>query len=136
MATATPIFPQTVKNGVITIVNATGTANVTSYTAGTSGAKIESWIVTSTDTSDRILNIWYNTSATNYLIGTVNIPLNSGNSTSVPTVDILANLTGLARDSNGNKYIYVSASNLLTISVTVAVTAAKTVTSFIQAGDF
>lgn len=136
--TATPIFPQTIKNTVKTILPADTSAFVTAYTGGANGSKIESWYVSSTDTSTRDLQVSFTISAATNLITTINIPINSGNSTSIPVTNMLtsAQWPGLCRDSNGNPYLYIASGTTLQISCTTTVTAAKVITSIIQAGDY
>lgn len=138
--TATPIFPQTITNEVVNISNSTSTNLVTAYTGGTNGSKIEMWNIASTDTAARYLQIWFTISATSYLLGTIAIPLTSGDSSTgvVPSVNVLGNqyLPGLPRDSNGNPYLYIASGTTLQISVITAVTSGKTITSIIHGGDF
>ena len=76
--TATPIFPQTVKNYVAQILPADTTTKKTLVTGATNGTKIESITVASTDTSARDLLLYLTVSAVDYLLGTVAIPINSG----------------------------------------------------------
>lgn len=137
---ATPIFPQLITNSVITLVNATSTGLVTAYTGGANGSKIEMWNVSSTDTAARYLQIWFTISATSYLMTTIAIPINAGNSGTgvIASVNVMSNSSwpGLPRDSNGNPYIYIASGTTLQISVVAAVTAAKTITSCIHAGDY
>ena len=138
--TATPIFPQTITNEVITITNSTGTGLVTAYTGGTNGSKVEFWSVSSTDTAARYLQIWFTISATSYLLSTIAIPLTSGDGASgtVANINVLNNayFVGLPKDSNGNPYLYIANGTTLQISVVTAVTSGKTITSVIHGGDF
>lgn len=139
--TNTPIFPQTIVNTPVTIVNADGTGKKTVYTGGTNGSKVENIQVTNTDSGVAYtLQFFMTISATDYLIGSVNIPLSAGNTSAAPTVNALnyANNWGVAlnTDSNGNNYLYVANGTTLKAAVTVAVTAAKTVTILAQGDDF
>lgn len=136
--TATPIFPQTIKNSVVTIVNADASGAKTVYTAGTNGSKIESWIISSTDSVARDLQIFMVISATSYQMTTINIPINAGNTNAIVPVNILAHaqFPGLAKDSNGNPYIYLASGTSLTISSTTTVTSPKVIYSMIQGGDY
>lgn len=136
--TATPIFPQTIKNTAITILPATASAFVTAYTGGTNGSKVENWIISSTDTTTRDLQVSFTISAATNLMTTINIPVNAGNTNAIPSINMLTQtqLPGLARDSNGNPYLYIASGTTLQISSTTTVTAAKVITSIVQAGDY
>lgn len=136
--TSTPIFPQAVKNTAITILPATASAFVTAYTGGTNGSKIENWLISSTDTTTRDLQVSFTIAAATNLVTTINIPVNSGNTNAIPCINMLTQtqLPGLARDSNGNPYLYIASGTTLQISSTTTVTAAKVITSIVQAGDY
>lgn len=136
--TSTPIFPQTIKNTTVTIVNTDAQAFKVAYIGGSNGSKIESWIISSTDTSARDIQVAFTISGINYLISTVSIPINSGNTNAIIPINMLnqIQLPGLAKDANGNPYLYLANGTNLTISATTSVTAAKTITSIVQAGDY
>jgi hypothetical protein len=139
--TATPIYPQAINAQVQTYVNADGTSYKTVYTAGSNGSRLTNILLTNTDSgSAYVVQLAVQISSTNYLIGTVNVPLSSGNTTSAPTVLALnsSQFAGLARDANGNPYIDLPAgvSAKLMALVTVAVTSAKTVTITASGVDF
>lgn len=136
--TATPIFPQAIKNQATQITNGIGTGATTVITPGTNGSKVESWIVTSTDTSNRDMFLDLLISGVNYQIGIINIAAGSGNTNSVPSINMLnqANLPGLARDANGNPYMYLANGSVLQAIMGTAVTSGKVITNFIQYGDF
>lgn len=136
--TATPIFPQTVQNYVTQIQNADGQTIKTLVTGATNGSKVESISVSSTDTSNRDIAVYLTISSVNYLLCTVNIPLNSGNTNAVVSVDLLRNAQwpGLAYDSNGNKYIYVANGATLGVSALTTVTTAKAIQVVAQGGNF
>ncbi len=130
--TPTPIFPQTVKNYVA--VSAT-TTQVTIVTGGTNGTKIESLNVSSTDGSAQDIVVWMIISAVSYQLTRVTIPANSGNSATIPAVDLLRNaqFPSLAYDPNGNKYLYVANGSTLKIAT---INSISTITYFAQGGDF
>jgi hypothetical protein len=136
--TATPIFPQTIKNTTITIVNSDAQTYKTAYTGGTNGSKIEQWYVSSTDTSNRDITINLTISATNYQISQISIPLSSGTVNNVVPVNILqhAQLPNVSKDSNGNPYMYIASGTTLTINAPVTITSGKTITSVIMGGDY
>lgn len=136
--TATPIYPQTHKNAVLSIVNATGTSVTTLYAAGTNGSKVEGIYVTSTDTSARDLAIYYVVSATNYQLGQISIPITAGTLNTAPSINLLTStqLSGLPRDVNGNPYLYLASGTTLSIAAPVAVTTAKAINIIAQIEDF
>lgn len=138
MAVATPIFPQTIRNPVAQILPADTTTLKALVAGGVGGTKVESINVSSTDTSARDLALWMTVSAVNYLIGTVSIPINAGNTNAIPAVSLLdsAQIPSMRTDNNGNKYIYVASGATLSISTLTTVTAAKAIQAVAQAGDF
>src|SRR5574340_560924 len=125
--TATPIFPQTVKNYVAQILNADASNLKTLCTGATNGSKIESITVASTDTAARDLQLVMTISAVDYILATVSIPANSGNTNALAAVDILRSALwpGLSYDSNGNKILYVASGAVLKVKSLATVTAAK-----------
>ena len=139
MATSnTPIFPQTITTEVIQILPATASALVTLYTAGTNGSKIENIIATNTDTAAAYaITLTIVISATSYIIGTINVPLSSGNTTAAPAVSLLnsANLP-TAKDSNGNPYIYLASGAVLKVNSGTTVNTGKVLSFTAIGGDY
>lgn len=112
--------------------NATWNLNVgilkTLYTASSNDAVVKAINVTSTDTAARILSLWMSdsTNGQNWLIGSINIPLGSGNAAGTTyTIDLLSGaiLTALPYDSSGKRVLPMKAGYVLKVSVP-AVTAA------------
>lgn len=138
--TATPIFPQTIVNSPVTIVNADASNKKTVYTGGTNGSKVENILITNTDTVAYLLQFFFTISATDYLIASVNIPASSGNLATVVCVNPMATSTSwgpaLNLDANGNPYLYIANGTTLKAASTTTVTAAKTITIVAQGGDF
>jgi hypothetical protein len=136
--TATPIFPQTIRNAVLTLNNASAETVTVLYTGGANGSKIENLLVTSTDTSARDISLYFVISSTDYLVGTISIPATSGSVDSVPTVNLLAsaNLPGLARDANGNPYLYVGSTTSLAVGALTTITSGKQIQFIAQGGDY
>jgi hypothetical protein len=127
-----PFFPQALLSPPTQFTNSTSTSVPTQILGTkTNGAKIEAILVASTDTSARDFNLYLNVSATNYLIGTVSIPANSGNSNSAPTVNLLSALTGasallpIPKDSNGNPFLYLDSNTALYAAPATTITSAK-----------
>jgi hypothetical protein len=136
--TATPIFPQTVKNYVQQIQNSDGTTIKTLAAGGANGSKIEVINITSTDTSARDIALYMLVSAVSYLLTTISIPITAGSVNNVISVDILRNaqFPALTFDNNGNKYIYVANGSTLQIAALTTVTSTKAIQIFAQGGDF
>jgi hypothetical protein len=136
--TATPIFPQTIKNYVAQILPADTTTKKTLVTGATNGTKIETITVASTDTTARELQFIMTVSSVDYVLATVSIPANSGFTISVPAVDVLRHTQwpSLAYDSNGNKILYVANGAVLSVKVLVAVAASKEIDILAIGGDF
>lgn len=138
---STPIYPQLINNTPVTFVNADGTTAKSIYTSGVNGSKLEAIYATNTDSGSAYsVNIWIKQSGTSYLLGTVNVPLSAGNTTAAPTVNLLNSSNNLGtilnKDSNGNTYLYLSASSVVTLAPTGAVTSAKTLTFIAVCEDF
>lgn len=136
--TATPIFPQSVQNFVTKIQNADASNIKTLVTGGTNGTKVESIIVSSTDTSARDVNIYITVSSVNYLLTTISIPINSGNANNIAATDILRStqIPALPFDNKGNKYIYIANGATLGFATTTTVTSGKEIDIFAQGGNF
>ena len=137
----TPIFPQTIVDATLALVNGTGTTATLLATGGTNGTKLENLTFSSTDTAGHDIQIFKTISAANYLLGTVSVPAGAGNTSSVPSVNALAggsttNIPGICVDANGNNYIYLASGTTLLISAVVAVTSGKTITAIASGGNY
>jgi|SRR5882757_1950285 len=138
MATATPIFPQTIVNSIAQIQNSTAQALVTLVTGGANGTKIESITATSTDTSARDVALWITISSVNYLLTTISIPATAGSVNNIISVDMLrsSQFPSLAFDTNGNRYIYIANGSVLSVACLTTVTSAKLLQFFAQGGNY
>lgn len=140
--TSTPIFPQTPQDWPVQILPANTTAQVTLVTAGANGSKVEMLNVASTDTSARVVQLFINDGSTSYLLCTVNIPANAGNTSGTVSVDLLNiknNTTGciaLPYDTCGNQYLYVKNGYTLKVASLTTVTTAKALNFLAMGGDF
>jgi hypothetical protein len=95
------------------------------------GLRIDALPMTSTETAtDRLVSFWDHDGATAYLIGSVNVPLNSGFNGVVPPVDAIQVLA----PSLG--YIELASGHKLQIAVTTVPAAGKTVTVTARGGKF
>jgi hypothetical protein len=133
-----PIFPQAINLGLQSITNGDGTTAKTIFTAGANGSKVETIEVSSTDTVNRDLQLFITRSATNYLLATVQVKVNSGNANNVPSTNILGStqLPAIATDANGNPTLFLKSGDTLTAAVTTAVTAGKQLAIIANGGDF
>lgn len=137
--TSTPIFPQTVGTGFAQIAPADTTALKTLYTAGADGSTIENIIVTSTDTSARDLQFVVTISAVDYIIGSLTIPLSSGNTAAAPPVSVFrhANFASiLTIDGTGNPIIRLPTGAVLKVRALTTVTATRVISVICQGGNF
>lgn len=140
--TATPIFPQAIVNSVVSITNATGSgiANVVTIRAGsTNGDRVDSIAVTSTDTSAVVLTLVATVSATNYQLGSVNIPITAGTDAAatgaVSLLDQPLMLPWVSQDENG-RHLYLANGTTLKVYAQTTVTAGKQIDIFAQIGAY
>jgi len=137
--TSTPIFPQTIKSSEVQILPADTSSLKTLYTAGANGSRIEAIYATNTDTAAAYaIQLTVVESATNYLLGTINLPLSSGNTTAAPTVNLFNAGTQLVlnKDSDGNPYIYLESGAVLKVNSTTTVNSGKILSFVANGGDY
>ena len=132
-----PIFPQTLTNWSVPLVNANGTSTIALVVGATNGSKVESIIATSNNASDLSLNLWVNLGLSDVLLASVLVPANSGGNTLVATVDVLGNsqVPGVAQDPNGNQYLYIASGTTLKVSANT-VGAGKVLGVFASGGNY
>ena len=128
-------FVGTPKIGLQQILPADTTTAKTVVTAGASASKVVSLTATSDDTS-RIVKIAIVRSAVVYTIGTTTIAATAGTDGVTNSANLLTSIPGLPLDNDGQPYIQVQSGDTLTAAVTVAVTAAKTISIASVYGDF
>lgn len=135
---ASPLFPQKVRNWVQSFAPGDTTTAKTLVTGGTNASRIEFLLVSSTDTSARDIVVSWLYLGIAYVITTISIPANSGNTNSLPAVDLFRNpqFAGLPVDALGNKYMYVAAGFALQLGMGTTITAAKQVNAFAHGGDY
>lgn len=141
---------QAIKNNFKTFVNADGAVGTTLttspsntkllLTAGANGSTLKGLIVSSDDSSAKVLVLYLSDDGgtTKYCIGTINVPINSGATGAIVNVDCLSNpyLIGLCIDQGGKNVIPLAPNVQLFIGVQAAVTAAKFVIISAFAEDF
>lgn len=90
------------------------------YSASLNDAVVKAINVASLDSAARVMSLWI-VGADNQptLIGAVNIPLNSGNTGAVATIDLLGGslMPSLPYDANGKRVIMLKAGQRLAVSV-------------------
>jgi hypothetical protein len=133
---ANPIFVGAIKTPVNRLQNSDGTTSITLITGATNGTKVESIAVTSDDTTDRVLQFSISVSGTDYIIGEVTASIGAGTNGTVKAINAL-NVTDLpwVRNDGINPYLYLESGAILKVKSKVAVTAAKFINIFTQAGD-
>ena len=139
MALNTNIYvPASFNNSGITIVNADSTNLKTLFTAGVNGSDIRGIAVTSDDSTARNLALYQTIGGTDYLIGTINIPINSGADGTVVSVNALnsTQLSFLKLDNAGNRVLSLMAGGILKGKLLVAATSGKTITVVTYGVDY
>ena len=137
--TATPIYPQTIKNWAVQILPADTTTVKTLLSGGTNGTVVEMINIHSTDTVARDMLFYLTTGGINYPLFTINIPINAGNTNAIAAVAPLNNTTlwpSPPFNNSGNKFIYVANGYDLRVSVTVAVSATRAISIVAHGGDY
>lgn len=133
-----PIFPQVIKSDSVQILPADTTTLKTLYTADADGSLIMGILVSSTDTANKDIAFYITVSGTDHLLGTLQIPLNAGNTNAVPLVSVFSHsqFANMLKDVNGNSCLYLGSGAVLKVKALTTVTAAKIIDVMIQGGDF
>lgn len=131
-----PLYPENVNTfGLYGGLELTNAAYTLVELASVNWSDIISLKATSTDTVDRVIQLFARNATTDYLLATFSVPANSGNSTSVPAVNLLtSSQLPVNYDSNGSRFLRlnvlgVSAPTVssLSVSSTTAPTAGKVI---------
>lgn len=135
---ATPAFVSAVATGVIQILPADTTTLKTVVTGGASGTKVTSLLLSSTDTADKVVQLWLTRSGVSYLLGTVAVPLSSGTTAAILSINAFSTtvIPGLPTDNDGQRYLLLKSADKLEVAVTVTLTAAKVINAVAVAADF
>ena len=135
-----PVFPQGIAQAAVAVLPADTTSKKTIRTGSTNGDKIENISITSTDTSARVFNIYLAVSGTDYLVGTINVPIAAGSDAAVtPAVSMLeatAMLPWIRKDQNGRPYLYLANGTVLKVACQTTVTTAKEIDFVAHIGTF
>jgi hypothetical protein len=131
-------FTQNVKLSGAKILPADTTTLKTLFTAGSNDSVVKAINVQSTDTAARVVQLTVNDGSTDFLIGSVNIPLRSGDNGTAATVDLLGGtlLPSLPYDANGKRIIPLPAGYILKVNSQATVTADKVITFVCMAEDY
>lgn len=103
-----PFFPAGLQS--IALANGVSTTTANIVQGGVNGTKIESLVITNTDTIDHALTIAINVASAITNVANVNIPAGAGSTLGVLPVNLFANnqFAFLPQDANGNKYLYLA----------------------------
>jgi len=130
---ATPVFPQSLGLGLQNFKPADTSTLKLIVTGATNGTKVVSLTATSTETANaRVAQIWVTRAGVNYLISSVNIPVNAGFDGTTAVVDLfnITQTVGLPAAAgttafDGQTYLTLQASDLLQVSLTTTLAANK-----------
>jgi hypothetical protein len=137
--TATPIFAQSITTNAVQILPADTTTLKTLVTPPANGCKIESILVTSTDTANKDLQLVVTISSVDYVLATFQCPLNSGFVNNVVTFNALQHaqvVNSLPQDVNGNKVLWLASGAVLKVKALTTVTAAKSIQLIAMVGGY
>lgn len=137
--TSTPVCVQTPKASVQQILNADASGWKTVVTGGTNGTKVTGLMLTSTDTSSRIVQVAISRGGTHYIFGTVTVAITAGTDGTTAAVAVFSSslIPNLPVDNDGQPYIFLSdASDTLDISSTTTVTSGKILNAVAVQGNF
>jgi hypothetical protein len=114
-------FTQNIVLSGAKIALADGQTPKTLFTAGANDSVVKAINVQSSDTATaRVVVLTVNDGTTDYILGAVNIPLNSGNTGAIATVDLLGGtlLPSLPYDANGKRILPLPAGYVLKVNTT------------------
>jgi hypothetical protein len=138
--TATCPHVQNINNVDGAILPADTTTKKTVWTAGANDGVLKSLGLSSTDTSNRNVQIWVNIggAGTDRLMGTVVVIANAGNDGVTQVTDVMHSTLQqfLSFDAAGNRVFYAKAGTTIKIASTTTVTAAKEIDAVGDGGDF
>jgi hypothetical protein len=125
------------RKGLAQILPADTTSQKTVVTAGANGSKVVSLIASSSDTTDRVVQVFLVRSATSYLLCTLTVPLTAGFAAAVPgPVNLLGFVPNLPVDNDGQPYLFLESGDTLTVASLTTVTTAKAISVHSDYGDF
>ena len=134
VANVDPIFLQSTKNPLATIVNADGTAVDQIFTAGADGGAVTQLSATTDDTSAVTVVLGINNGVTSHVIGEVVVGAGAGTNGATSAVDLLQAAKIPITDEDGS--IVFQANYILEVNAKAAVTSGKTLTIAGVGGDY
>ena len=129
-------FTQTRRFAANTIVAGDTTTAKLLFTANTNDSVVKSIVVTSYDTTARILQLYANNGGTYYLLGSAAVPASSGANGTVAAVDLLSSTFNPATpyDANGKRVLPLPAG--VSIYANSTATVANTIFISVFAEDY
>lgn len=131
-------FTQNIKTPGVTLNNATGTSLVTLFTAGSNDSVLKSMVASTNDTTAVNLIVVINDGTNDRYLGTVNLPISSGRTGAIASVDVLGSslIPGLPRDAAGRPVIQLQTGYSVKVGVLTAITSGKIVDVLGGAEDY
>ena len=134
---ASPVFVATPKITPQSWTNSdSANTKKTICTAGASGSKVVAVLVSSTDSSARVFQLFLNRSSTDYLLGSLSIAVTAGSDGATSTANLLSLIPGVPRDNDGQPYLYLESGDLLKANNVTQVTSAKEIDVTVIFGNF
>ncbi len=126
----TAVLVQAVRSKSVTIVNADASNLKTVCTAASTFWYLQSLVITSDDTSNRVVSFYVTIGATDYLIGSVTVPTLAGTDGVVAAKQVLSDplFAAAILDALGNAVFPLETAIILKAKTTTTVTSGKTVT--------
>ena len=131
-------FTQNIKLTANVLVNANGTNIVNVFTAGSDDSVVKSLHAVSNDSAAKVINLYVHDGLQDIYIGSTNVPLSSGNTGAVASVDLISGtlFPSLPYDANGKRVLPLPAGYVVRANVQVAMTAGRSMTIVAMAEDY
>lgn len=120
-------FTQNIKAPCVALTSANTTTAATLYTASSDGAVVKSVVASTNDSTAVNLVVVVNNGTTDFVLGTVNLPINSGYTGAIASVDVLGSnlIPGLPRDINNRSVLPLPSGHVLKVGCLATMTSAK-----------
>jgi hypothetical protein len=135
---AVPNLPSAVNLGVQKWEAADTTTTKTIFTAGASGSKVTGIWTASSDTANKIHQLYLQRGGVDYQLTSALLPLNGGFDSNglLASVNMMTLMIGLPVDNDGQTYMLLKSGDVIRGAMTTTVTAARAVTTYIVGADF
>jgi hypothetical protein len=122
------MLPQNANNQSVLLQSADTTLAKLCYTAGANDSDVKAIVAITSDTTTVNVQLFVCRGGTDYIIGTVNLPVQAGNLGTVPGIDLLnaTAIPGLPLDNVGKRYLPLKTGDTLKVSCQATMTAGKT----------